>query len=256
MAITFQSINNASTNSGVTTLSVNVPAGAVNDLLLLCAVNGAPVAYNALTGWTPVDALASTKNGSTAAGIWYRYADGTEAASYSPAWATTTNSCVAGIVRYSGVSKNVLPTAANRHGFAQFPTGSANTSATSPVPSTLSGVTSGDLIVNLYCYGQRIRSGGQNDAAQVAGLPSWNAAPAGWIQRGTTMTSAGGATFWNCGYLICDKFDAADHPTASTTSSPTDQGSHWMVESIALAAAPTPPRLQTPLVPRLRSFNY
>lgn len=249
MAISFASISTTVNSTKTLGAAVTVPAGAVGDLMLCCAVNAAVKPYNALTNWTPIEPIASTTTSTTALGWWYRYATGTDT-NPTPAWSTTTNACVAAIVRYSGVLSTAMTSiAANRHGYVLGTT----VSTTSVQPPALAGATSVDLIVDIWAFGESIRTGGTNSASAVAGLPSLSGAPAGWTQRGvmgtgvggTGPTNASGATSWNVGLVIADRLGAVDRPTVSSTSNPTDEGSKWIAASLALSAT-SPPSLVAP----------
>jgi hypothetical protein len=256
MAIQFVGMTSTVNNSLTNGASVAIPAGSVNDLMLCYASNAAVVAYNALTNWTPVDTLASTKNANTALGVWYRYATGSDTAP-TPAWTGATNACTATILRYSGVSQSTLPTAVNRHAFASSPA-STWTEQSIAAPD-LAGELWSDWVVDCWALGQRTRTGGSESGTSiVSGSLEFDGGPGGfWTQRGnnttgnassTGPTRATGSTSWNCGVILADRFLGAvplDLPTVLAHDGTVSGGSGgrglWMTHSVALAAAVLPP---------------
>lgn len=257
MPITFVGIGRVLSTTAVTTLpAITIPAGSVGDLLLGYATNGAVVAFNAESGWTPVDALASTINGTTALGAWYRIATGSDT-NPTFGWSTTTNPGVGVVLRYGGVDTSVLPTAANRHGYAMHVSPAAtNASMTSVAPPDLSAATPWDLIVNCWALGQVTRTGGTNTGGPItgsAGALGFNGAPMGWAQRGNNITGdalstgstrATGNSKWNNGMVLADRLFADEYPTVTSFDETALSGGQglWIAHSIALKAL-VPPNL-------------
>lgn len=164
--------NSASTNAN-TTVSVNTPSCVPGNLLLFVATaadNGTNViTFSTPAGWTLLTG-ASTANLSYQPGmyIFYRVADGTEAASYT---ATASNSCslAACIVALAGVDASTLTAGTTA-------TGSATTSITA------TGVTATANGILLYFGAQ------SNSNNEVTFTP-----PSGMTEAADVPTSAGGA---------------------------------------------------------------
>ena len=84
------------------TIAVAVPAGQAGDLLIAIVATDGDRAIVAPDGWTRLAASGTAANDRATLGLWYRLADGSEAASLAFTWSNNEEAAAA-IVRYGGV---------------------------------------------------------------------------------------------------------------------------------------------------------
>ena len=130
-----------------TSISVNYPTVTAGQLLILCAMNGAPSANSTPSGWTLLNNVNSAA-GDTAAATYWRRATGTETGSVTVTHTNTGTADVpiAVILALSNVSSASNPITSSGT------TNNTSASTTSPAPPTLSPVpASTDLVLRFYC---------------------------------------------------------------------------------------------------------
>ncbi|MDP5094155.1 MAG: Ig-like domain-containing protein, partial [Polaribacter sp.] len=124
-------------NNNVSSISVNVPSGAVNDLLIAAvSTDNADGVINTPSGWTLVQ---GALNSDTSLYVFYRLANGSEPNSYTFNLSSGSNEMCAAIVRYSGVNTT------NPIQVSAIATGNSST----PNPPSITTSSNNAIIVNI-----------------------------------------------------------------------------------------------------------
>lgn len=227
MAIAFVAATTAGASSSTTSLSVTVPAGSTNDVLLLSIANSNGATINTPAGWTKVTSNGDASDVQDA--VFWRVATGSEPASYSATIASAGYLC--GIMtRYSGVD-TTSPIRSSSSSTTPTPGSGVTASTACAAPS---GVTAADMVAQFYGFGS------WNAAANTAVFPRY---PTGsWNQRTTAKDGATASHSFVAAMTAVDLLGATGtYPTTNATT--TSGGSTavpgtWATIAVALRAAP------------------
>ncbi|MEN0048852.1 MAG: T9SS type A sorting domain-containing protein [Bacteroidota bacterium] len=101
----FIGVENATNGNNVTNLSINVPNGNIDDVLIATIATDGNTNFSTPSGWTLVDnaeGVGQAASGAATLAVYYRIVDGTEPSVYTFSWSGS-QEAIGAITRYSGV---------------------------------------------------------------------------------------------------------------------------------------------------------
>jgi hypothetical protein len=199
-------------------VAVAYPAVSAGQVLLLCAVNGAPAANSTPGGWTLLDHVDSA-SGDTAAALYWKLAVGNESGNVTVTHTagSPTDVPIGAIVALSGCSTGSTPI------FSHGSSSNSSASTTSPAPPTLSPVPGAtDLVLRFYC------ASGQGTGSMV----SMGTVGGTWTTNLRQYTT--NASIYDCGMTVGSKIGGTDSQTITCGNS-----SGWVILAVSVAGYST-----------------
>ncbi|MEM1326554.1 MAG: SdrD B-like domain-containing protein [Bacteroidota bacterium] len=210
----FVSVANSLSSSDVTSLTITVPAGNLDDLLLATVVTDGNTSFSTPSGWQlidPTDGVGTASGDNATLAIYFRIADGSEPANYTFTW-TGSEQAIGAISRYSNVD------IANPIHALDVATGSSTNPTAPDITTTLDDV----LLIRLF--------GADGDGGNFATVPS-----------GTTeiFTGRSGSSNANAATLSL-AHETQAFSGATGTAAFTNNNNAWRAFTIALVASNVP----------------
>lgn len=108
-APTFVGVENAVNGNNVTSLSINVPNGNIDDVLIATIATDGNTSFSTPTGWILIDdaeGVGQAPSNAATLAVYYRITDGSEPSSYTFNWSNS-EEAIGAITRFSGVNTSI-----------------------------------------------------------------------------------------------------------------------------------------------------